>query len=126
MAVVVEHGGFGASAAAPIAKDVMTCLFDPAKAWSALLEREKTWGGTPAERMAAKYKVFAAQYGASAPKAASDAAVQAAISRTEGTDTPPVTNGVVTNVEQGEAKGASPGQAQPSAEPSVTERGGPR
>ena len=126
MAVVVEHGGFGASAAAPIAKDVMTCLFDPAKAWSALLEMEKTWGGTPAERMAAKYKVFAAQYGASAPKAASDAAVQAAISRTEGTDTPPVTNGVVTNVEQGEAKGASPGQAQPSAEPSVTERGGPR
>jgi penicillin-binding protein 2 len=126
MAVVVEHGGFGASAAAPIAKDVMTCLFDPAKAWSALLEMEKTWGGTPAERMAAKYKVFAAQYGASAPKAASDAAVQAAISRTEGTDAPPVTNGVVTNVEQGEAKGASPGQAQPSAEPSVTERGGPR
>jgi penicillin-binding protein 2 len=126
MAVVVEHGGFGASAAAPIAKDVMTCLFDPAKAWSALLEMEKTWGGTPAERMAAKYKVFAAQYGASAPKAASDAAVQAAISRTEGTDTPPVTNGVVTNVEQGEAKGASPGQAQPSAEPSVTKRGGPR
>ncbi len=29
MATVVEHGGFGASAAAPIAKDVMTCLFDP-------------------------------------------------------------------------------------------------
>jgi penicillin-binding protein 2 len=56
MAVVVEHGGFGASAAAPIAKDVMTCLFDPAKAWSALLEMEKTWGGTPAERMAAKYQ----------------------------------------------------------------------
>jgi penicillin-binding protein 2 len=126
MAVVVEHGGFGASAAAPIAKDVMTCLFDPAKAWSALLEMEKTWGGTPAERMAAKYQAYAAQYGAAVPKAASDAAVQAAITRSEGSETPPVATGVVTNVEQGEVKTASPGQAQPSAEPSVTKRGGPR
>jgi penicillin-binding protein 2 len=126
MAVVVEHGGFGASAAAPIAKDVMTCLFDPAKAWSALLEMEKTWGGTPAERMAAKYQAYAAQYGAAVPKAASDAAVQAAITRSEGSETPPVATGVVTNVEQGEVKTASPGQAQPSAEPSATGRGAQR
>jgi penicillin-binding protein 2 len=126
MAVVVEHGGFGASAAAPIAKDVMTCLFDPAKAWSALLEMENTWGGTPAERMAAKYQAYAAQYGAAVPKAASDAAVQAAITRSEGSETPPVATGVVTNVEQGEVKTASPGQAQPSAEPSATGRGAQR
>jgi penicillin-binding protein 2 len=126
MAVVVEHGGFGASAAAPIAKDVMTCLFDPAKAWSALLEMEKTWGGTPAERMAAKYQAYAAQYGAAVPKAASDAAVQAAITRSESSETPPVATGVVTNVEQGEVKTASPGQAQPSAEPSATGRGAQR
>jgi penicillin-binding protein 2 len=118
MAVLVEHGGFGASAAAPIAKDVMTCLFDPAKAWSALLEMEKTWGGTPAERMAAKYQAYAAQYGASAPKAAGDAAVEAAIARSEGSDTPPVTTGVVTGVESGEAKSASPGGARPTGEPS--------
>jgi penicillin-binding protein 2 len=58
MAVLVEHGGFGASAAAPIARDVMTFLFDPAKAWASLLEMEKTWGGTPAERMAAKYRAY--------------------------------------------------------------------
>jgi penicillin-binding protein 2 len=121
MAVVVEHGGFGASAAAPIAKDVMTCLFDPAKAWATLLEMEKTWGGTPAERMAAKYKAFAAQYGAAVPKAASDAAVQAAMTRSE--EAPPVTTGVVTNVESGEAKVAKTGEAEPAATPSAAEPG---
>jgi penicillin-binding protein 2 len=124
MAVVVEHGGFGASAAAPIAKDVMTCLFDPAKAWATLLEMEKTWGGTPAERMAAKYKAFAAQYGAAVPKAASDAAVQAAMTRSE--EAPPVTTGVVTNVESGEAKVAKTGEAEPGATPSAVEPGAAR
>jgi penicillin-binding protein 2 len=124
MAVVVEHGGFGASAAAPIAKDVMTCLFDPAKAWATLLEMEKTWGGTPAERMAAKYKAFAAQYGAAVPKAASDAAVQAAMTRSE--EAPPVTTGVVTNVESGEAKVAKTGEAEPAATPSAAEPGAAR
>nr|WP_166176539.1 penicillin-binding protein 2 [Altererythrobacter segetis] len=123
MAVVVEHGGFGASAAAPIAKDVMTCLFDPAKAWSALLEMEKTWGGTPAERMAAKYSAYAAQYGAAVPKAASDAAVQAAMTQSEGGETPPLTNGVVTNVESGEAKAAASGGGQPSDEPRAPSTG---
>jgi penicillin-binding protein 2 len=68
MSVVVEHGTFGARAAAPIAKDVMTFLFDPAKAWEVLLELEKGWGGTPAERMAAKYRAYSSQYGTSAPK----------------------------------------------------------
>jgi penicillin-binding protein 2 len=124
MAVVVEHGGFGASAAAPIAKDVMTCLFDPAKAWATLLEMEKTWGGTPAERMAAKYKAFAAQYGAAVPKAASDAAVQAAMTRSE--EAPPVTTGVVTNVESGEAKVAKTGEAEPAVTPSAVAPGAAR
>jgi penicillin-binding protein 2 len=116
MAVLVEHGGFGASAAAPIAKDVMTCLFDPAKAWAALLEMEKTWGGPPAERMATKYAAFAAQYGASVPKAASDAAVQAAIKESEGGESPTPTTGVVTEVERGEAKSATSGAVRPTSE----------
>jgi penicillin-binding protein 2 len=127
MATLVEHGGFGASAAAPIAKDVMTCLFDPAKAWARLLEMEKTWGGTPAERLAAKYRAFAAQYGASAPKVATDAAVEAAMTRPEPAEaTAPIT-GVATGVEQGEASsasvnatGASPA-AQPSPAPGVAQ-----
>ena len=46
MAVVIEHGGFGASAAAPIAKDVMTYLFDPQTALDALHAKEEQWGGT--------------------------------------------------------------------------------
>src|SRR4029079_10234762 len=83
MAVVVEHGTFGARAAAPIARDVMTCLFDPAKAWADLLAMEKTWGGTPAERLATKYDAFAAKYGTAAPKVASDSAIEARITQLE-------------------------------------------
>ena len=108
MSVLVEHGGFGASAAAPIAKDVMTCLFDPAKAWADLLAMEKTWGGTPAERMDAKYKAYVAQYGASAPKAGSDAAVQAAMTQPDGGEPTAETTGVVTDAERGEASAAAP------------------
>jgi penicillin-binding protein 2 len=121
MAVMVEHGGFGASAAAPIAKDVMTCLFDPNKAWADLLAMEKTWGGPPGERMDAKYRAYAAQYGATAPKVASDAAVEAAITRSESSDAPVQTGGVVTDAERGEASGAP--QPAPSSAPST---GAPR
>ncbi len=114
MAVVVEHGGFGASAAAPIAKDVMTCLFDPAKAWADLLAMEKTWGGPPAERMAEKYRVFAAQYGVSAPKAGNDAAVEAAMTQAESAEASAETNGVVTDAERGEASAAAAGAPKPA------------
>ena len=114
MATLVEHGGFGASAAAPIAKDVMTCLFDPTKAWADLLAMEKTWGGPPAERMAAKYAAYAAQYGASAPKPASDAAVQAAMAKPDTPETATAQPDVVaTGVEQGEAA-AKPAKPVPS------------
>jgi penicillin-binding protein 2 len=47
---IIEHGGFGASAAAPIVRDTMTYLFDQQKAWAALAPLEKQWGGTLAER----------------------------------------------------------------------------
>ena len=104
----------GASAAAPIAKDVMTCLFEPAKAWDGLVAMEKTWGGTPAERMAAKYRTFAAQYGVTAPQVGSDEAVQAAMTRSEGSEIPAQTNGVVTGAERGEASAAASGAPQPS------------
>ncbi len=67
MSVVVEHGTFGARAAAPIAKDVLTYLFDPAQAWDTLLALEKGWGGTPQQRMTAKYSSFVARSGGTAP-----------------------------------------------------------
>jgi penicillin-binding protein 2 len=49
---IIEHGGFGASAAAPIVRDSMTYLFDQQKALAALEPLEKQWGGTLAERNA--------------------------------------------------------------------------
>jgi penicillin-binding protein 2 len=88
MSVVVEHGGFGARAAAPIARDVMTFLFDPAKAWATLLELEKGWGGTPMQRMDAKYRSFVSNVGTSAPKVGGDEAIEAAITKADNTEAP--------------------------------------
>jgi penicillin-binding protein 2 len=114
MAVVIEHGQFGARAAAPIAKDVMTFLFDPAKAWDTLLTMEKGWGGTPTERMAAKYQAFAAQYGTTAPKVEGDAAVSAAEYDTDNTTTSP--QAVATEAETLPAKPPMP-PASPAPPP---------
>ncbi len=75
-AVLVQHGG-GSGAAYPIARDVMTYLFDQQKAWDVLLPMEAGWGGTPQQRMAAKYASYAAQYGPNVPKVPdADQAVQ--------------------------------------------------
>jgi penicillin-binding protein 2 len=66
---LVEHGGFGASAAAPMAKDVMTYLFDKDRAMTALAALEHQWGGTLEERMqrrAAEW-IAARAAGAAAP-----------------------------------------------------------
>ena len=116
MATVVEHGGFGASAAAPIAKDVMTCLFDPQQAWAGLLEMEKTWGGPPAERMAAKYKAYAAQYGGSAPKVSGETAIEAAETQAEDSETAAVdTKGVDSDTRDRETPATAP---SPAASPS--------
>ena len=88
MSVVIEHGTFGARAAAPIAKDVMTFLFDPATAMASLATLEQGWGGTPSERMAAKYQAYSQQYGTSAPKVDGDAEVQDAEAKAETTPEP--------------------------------------
>lgn len=76
-AVLMEHGG-GSGAAYPVARDVMTYLFDQQKAWDALLPMERGWGGTPQERQAAKYRSYAAKYGVSAPQVSEDAPEAAA------------------------------------------------
>ncbi|MBA3512049.1 MAG: penicillin-binding protein 2 [Sphingomonas sp.] len=62
-AVVIEHGLGGAKAAAPVAKDVLTFLFDRRKALESLAALEQQWGGSLAERTARR---------AAAIKAASD------------------------------------------------------
>ncbi len=99
MSVVVEHGTFGARAAAPIAKDVLTFLFDPETALARLAELEKSWGGTPTERLAAKYRAYETQFGTSAPKVGDGDVVKEAVVRAEkseaATETPassPVAN----------------------------------
>jgi penicillin-binding protein 2 len=91
MAVVVEHGTFGARAAAPIAKDVMTFLFDPATAITRLHELEKAWGGKPDERLNAKYQAYVSKFGTSAPKVGDDEAVKDAIEKAEAPQPEPQT-----------------------------------
>lgn len=120
MSVVVEHGTFGARAAAPIARDVMTYLFDPAKAYATLLELEKAWGGTPTERMAAKYRSFSAAYGTSAPKVGSDDSVTAAITKATSSEAPIETNDLNSAAEQGEAAAVGAPAATPTPAPAVT------
>ena len=57
---IIEHGGFGASAAAPIVRDCMTYLFDQPKAMASLAALEQQWGGTLAERTARRQAQFEA------------------------------------------------------------------
>ena len=67
---IIEHGGFGASAAAPIVRDSMTFLFDQQKALDALAPLENQWGGTLAERnarQAAKFEAIARASAKAAP-----------------------------------------------------------
>ena len=109
-AVVIEHGG-GSGAAYPIARDVMTFMFDPAKGMEALKALEAQWGGTAQQRLAAKYRAYTASAGETAeapppPRREADifnqvdaearaaaeqpaaAATDAAINRSENVDTP--------------------------------------
>lgn len=57
-AVLIEHGMGGARAAAPVAKDFFTFLYDPAAAMQTLETLEAGWGGTIAERMARGFAGF--------------------------------------------------------------------
>jgi penicillin-binding protein 2 len=57
-AVVIEHGMGGARAAAPIARDVLTFIYDRAQAMASLEALEAGWGGNIEQRMAAKYALF--------------------------------------------------------------------
>jgi penicillin-binding protein 2 len=92
-AVVIEHGG-GSGAAYPVARDVMTYLFDPAKAMDVLLQMEKGWGGTPQQRMATKYNSYAAKYGPGAPRVeqSPEAQVKSEEGTREGAPAQPIVN----------------------------------
>jgi penicillin-binding protein 2 len=85
-AVVIEHGVGGARAAAPVAKDVFTFLYDRETAMRNLLALEAGWGGTPSQRLARRYAAAQAEASGVAPlappggtgTAAPDPAAQAA------------------------------------------------
>ena len=65
-AVVIEHGG-GSGAAYPVARDVMTFMYDPVKGLEALHSLEKQWGGTAQERLDARYSEYASAAGVDLP-----------------------------------------------------------
>jgi penicillin-binding protein 2 len=66
--VVIDHGMGGSRAAAPVAKDVLTFLFDRPKAMKALIDLEQSWGGTIADRMAQKSRAYYASKGKAMPE----------------------------------------------------------
>jgi penicillin-binding protein 2 len=63
----VEHGGFGAAAAAPVARDVMTYLFNREPALTALSALEAQWGGDIGTRMAQRAREWEARPPGTAP-----------------------------------------------------------
>lgn len=75
----VEHGGFGAAAAAPIARDVMTFLFNRDLAMQSLATMEAQWGGDLATRMARR----AREWEARPPVAAAPAAAATTTAATD-------------------------------------------
>lgn len=70
VSVVVEHGMHGASCA-PIARDMITYLYDRKRAEDRLAFLEQGWGGTIEQRMAKKAEDWALR-NAPAPQAAAD------------------------------------------------------
>lgn len=123
-AVIVEHGG-GSGAAYPIARDVMTFLFDPAKALEVLHDFEKQWGGNVQQRMAARYDSYAAQFGASAPKPADEAELAREVEAENRAESGPVTpqTGAASPAPEPEAPPPN-GAARPAPGPSPTPQAG--
>jgi penicillin-binding protein 2 len=69
VSVVIEHGMSGSGAAAPVARDVITWLYDRDKALKTLAPLEEQWGGDIATRMAAQEAAYKAMHQAASPDA---------------------------------------------------------
>ena len=68
ISVVIEHGMGGSRAAAPVAKDVLTFLYDRTQALETLATLEQGWGGTARERLQRRYAALqAAEHGTPPP-----------------------------------------------------------
>src|SRR5207237_9862070 len=75
----VEHGGFGAAAAAPIARDVMTFLFNRDLAMQSLATMEAQWGGDIGARTARRIREWEAHPAAPPATPAEPAAAAAPV-----------------------------------------------
>jgi len=119
-AVVIEHGG-GSGAAYPVARDVMTFLFDPAKGLEALHALEAQWGGTAQERLDAEYARFAVAAGIGVPPAPADPVTVAkkvdAEARAAAEPARPDTGAIAPGAEP--VAGAQAGTATPPAAPAA-------
>ncbi len=111
-AVVIEHGMGGSRAAAPVAKDMFTFLYDREQALATLASLEQGWGGTMRDRLDRRYNALRAAAGD--PAAAAPAAPPADGTATASVGGSPSAASPTT---------ATPGAAQPqapSAAPSAT------
>jgi len=63
---------------------VLTYIFDKQKGMDVLTELEKKWGGTPKERLDARYRTYSAQYGVGAPAVSAEEENR----KLQGADTP--------------------------------------
>lgn len=81
--VVIEHGMSGSGAAAPVARDMMTYLFDPELAMKRLAELETGWGGDYRARMEARADAFRAAQATPPPPPPEDAASAAEATASE-------------------------------------------
>lgn len=82
-AVVIEHGMGGSRAAAPVAKDIFTFLYDRDQAMATLAGLEAGWGGTMQQRLERRYNALKTQSSsvAGAPAPPSDPTNVAAADR---------------------------------------------
>jgi len=86
VAVVIEHGMSGSGAAAPVASDMITYMFDRERAVAKLAAFEAEWGGDIRTRMATQASAFAAAQAAppAPPPADAEAATEAVVDAAAG------------------------------------------
>jgi penicillin-binding protein 2 len=90
-AVVIDHGLGGARAAAPVAKDILTYLYDPEQAMATLRSLESGWGGDIHQRMERKRNAWMAANdpASAAARAEAEAAAAAANAADDGNEAAP-------------------------------------
>ncbi|MCJ2181845.1 penicillin-binding protein 2 [Novosphingobium sp. 1949] len=120
-AISIEHGG-GSGAAIPLARDIMTYLWDKDKGLEQLEALEKGWGGTPQERAEARYATYVREFGVTAPKVTPEQEAQAvsAADDTQNSPQPIISDAQTPRPDTSSADDGSGGSAQTPAAPATT------